>query len=216
MQTATARPPARLQPDLAPILQDAVNVVHAPRPLDPFLAARLEAVAQRHDFAYAVRLDTAAPDPRLLLSAIEDAVAKDFLAADIRALTAQLGAILDRRHVHAKLQVIRTDGCRKIHVDHVGLRLICTYAGPGTDWLDNAHLVRENLGRMDVDIDTANRSVIRAGGALRRCAAGDVLLLKGEGHPGNDGRGAAHRSPPLGASGVARLVLKLDEHPCGC
>ena len=139
-----------------------------------------------------------------------------FLEADICALAGRLGALLERKHIHASLSIQRTDGCRKIHTDYVSLRLLCTYAGPGTEWVPNADLVRENLGRTDVDVDAANRSVIRRGAVLRSCAPGELLLLKGEAYPGNSSWGAAHRSPPIEARGESRLVLKLDEHPCGC
>ncbi|WP_280109885.1 DUF1826 domain-containing protein [Azospirillum sp. B506] len=41
-------------------------------------------------------------------------------------------------------------------------------------------------------------------------SAGDVALLKGEGWPGNRGRGLVHRSPPAAPSGAPRLLLCLD------
>jgi glutathione S-transferase len=31
-----------------------------------------------------------------------------------------------------------TNACRKFHADYVGLRILCTYAGPGTDGVDEA------------------------------------------------------------------------------
>ena len=151
-----------------------------------------------------------------MLAPIRDAAVADFLEADIGYLARQFGAVLGRRHVQASLEIQRTDGCRKIHADTVTVRLLCTYAGPGTDWLPDADLVREHLVPGTLDTETANRLVIREGGALRRCEPGEVLLLKGHTFPGNAGRGAAHRSPPIEASGVSRLVLKLDEHRCGC
>ena len=45
---------------------------------------------------------------------------------------------------------------------------------------------------------------------------GDVLLLKGSGWPGRQGRGAVHRSPPGGCcEDDVRLVYKLDVIPEG-
>ena len=51
--------------------------------------------------------------------------------------------------------------------------------------------------------------------AAVHAAAGDFLLLKGGKWPGNDGRGAAHRAPLIGAVGMCgpdhfRLLLKVD------
>ena len=216
MHAVAAQPSPSPFDSFADIARADINLVRVPRALDPFMGARLEAIAQRRTFDHATRLDAADPHVGPLLASIRDEQARAFLSEDIAQLARAFGAALGRRHVHARLQVLRTDGCRKIHVDYVTVRLLCTYAGPGTEWLDNAHLVRANLARRDVDLATANRSLIRDGGALQRCDTGDVLLLKGEKAPGNLGRGAAHRSPPLGDSGISRLIVKLDENPCGC
>ena len=191
-------------------------MVCLPRALEPSMKSRLERLVHRLDFDHKAHLDSHAPDVSRLLASIPDGPERAFLEADIYELAGQFGALLGRKHIHAGLSVQRTDGCRKIHTDFVSLRLLCTYAGPGTDWLPNEDLVREHLGRTDVDVDAANRSMIRPGAVLRRCEPGEVLLLKGEAYPGNRAWGAAHRSPPIEELGAARLVLKLDEHPCGC
>lgn len=211
-----ARKTTPSHPTFDDILDARTNVVRMPRRLDPSMTARLQALVRDARFHHEVALDTSAPEVGGLLTSITDAEVSRFLADDIRQLVQQWGQTLGHKHVHATLFVQRTDGCPKIHADAVTIRLLCTYTGPGTEWLPNAELVRKNLARTDVDLATANASVIRKGGALRRCDPGDVLLLKGNGYPGNAGRGAAHRSPPLGASGVARLVLKIDQNRCGC
>ena len=200
----------------ATILRPDINVVSIPRPLAPRIREGLEQVAAESTFAHEAQLDTKAPDARSLLESVDDKVLRQFLAEDIGFLTQKLGAILDRRHLHAKLFVQRSDGCRKIHTDYVKIRLLCTYAGPGTEWLPEENLVRKWLGPSDVDTHTANLRILREGTEPRRCEPAEILLLKGEAHPGNAGRGAAHRSPPLGSSGLSRLVLKIDEARCGC
>lgn len=216
MQLAHSQSTPPPRPAFAAILRPDANVVSIPRPIDPSLRTQLAQLAQRSEFRHEARLDTITTDVRDLLVSIDNEAARAFLAEDIRDLAQQFGAVLGRRHLHAELSIQRSDACRKIHTDYVSIRLLCTYAGPGTDWLPNRDFVRRHLGRADVDVETANRLMVREGAELRRCAAGEVLLLKGESYPGNEGRGAAHRSPPLGTSGVARLVLKIDEHRCGC
>ena len=188
MSLTHPRTPIVPLPAFRPILEGDVNSVNVARPLDPFVATRLATLAQRSHFSCAARIDCAEPDISPLLTAVDDEVAKRFLAKDISHLASQLGSLLDQRHVHARFYVSRSSGCRKIHADHVSLRLICTYAGPGTDWLPDADLIRERLGPSVLDFDSFNRSVIRNGGALRRCEPGDVLLLKGSAHPGNAGQ----------------------------
>jgi hypothetical protein len=187
-----------------------------PRHLDPALATELEAVARMVSFRHSAHLDATAPEVGPLLVAIPKGEARTFLEADIRRLAGTFGTLLGRRHVHAQLYTKRSDGCRKFHADNVTLRLLCTYAGPGTDWIPNEDLVRKHMGRTDIDPATHNRLVLREGGSLRRSAPGEVLVFRGGAYPGQAGRGAAHRSPPLGSTGVARLVLKIDETPCRC
>ena len=45
-----------------------------------------------------------------------------------------------------RLEVVRTDSCRKFHADYVTARLITTYAGEGTDWLADADAARVAAG----------------------------------------------------------------------
>ena len=216
MQFAVPRDTRSARPEFATILQRDKNVVNIPRVLDPSLKTGLQAFAQRLDFRTKSQLDTYKPDLSSLLRFVPKGPERSFLESDIRYLAQQAGALLKRKHVQSELFIQRSDGCSKIHADNVTLRLICTYAGPGTEWLTEQDLVRQHLGPSELDPEMANRRVIREGGRLRRSSAGDILILKGAAHPGNEDRGAAHRSPPLRSSGIARLVLKIDEHPCGC
>ncbi len=213
MQLTTASAPSS---PLAAILAPRVNVVTFARSLTDEMSARLERVAAAAPFRRQAKLDSGLVDPTPLLSEIADPEAREFLALDIVELVSEYGRTLGRRHVHAKLAALHDDGCRKLHTDNVTIRLLCTYAGPGTEWVADPDVLRKNLGRTDVDIPTANRSVLRTPGVVRTVAAGDVILLKGDGYPGFRGRGAVHRSPPIAERGLHRLVLTLDEHPCGC
>ncbi|MEO0057370.1 MAG: hypothetical protein RIT17_820, partial [Pseudomonadota bacterium] len=77
--------------------------------------------------------------------------------------------------------------------DYVRARLITTYAGEGTDWLDAADAARVAAGQEPRQIN--------------RMATFDVGLFKGKlatDHP------AIHRSPPIAGSGGARLLLVLN------
>lgn len=40
-------------------------------------------------------------------------------------------------HVRAKLEVVETQSCPRWHADHVGVRLLVTYVGPGTCFIAN-------------------------------------------------------------------------------
>lgn len=209
----------RAEPSTAPLPFDALldseaNVACHERPLPSEIATALEKVAAGPLFAVKTTLYADAPDLSEHLEAVSDLRARAFLEADMTAMVRQFAAQLDRRHVQASLAVVTNDACRKYHVDHVTVRLICTYAGPGTEWLRDEDVERKNLARTDVEVDAANRSVLREGGSVRHCRAGDILLLKGERFEGNRGRGAVHRSPPIARQGLRRLVFKIDPKLC--
>ncbi|MFK7986269.1 MAG: DUF1826 domain-containing protein [Sandaracinaceae bacterium] len=215
MQTERATT-ASLLDSLVPILEPAQNIVTVPRPLPPLVAEAMVAVVGGEPFSRSARVEALDPDVSSLVEPVRDGLARRYLARDITEHIRAFGAVMRRRHLHARLSIVTDDACRKIHSDHVSIRLLCTYAGPGTEWVTEEDVARENLARIDVDVRTANRSVLRRPSAIRHCAPGEVILLKGDAYDGNEGRGAVHRSPPIEARGLRRLVLKIDEHPCGC
>ena len=213
MYLACRRPRPVARPEFARILRPDISVINITRPLDTALLDGLAHLAQVEHFHHGARLSTINTDPSDLLVSVHDETLRTFLADDIRLLAGQLGVLLNRQHLHAQLFIQRSDGCRKIHADNVSIRLLCTYAGPGTDWLPDQDVNRKYLGASKLNATAANKRIIRRGSTLRRTVPGEVLLLKGNAHPGNAGRGAAHRSPPLGASSAARLVLKIGMKP---
>ena len=91
--------------------------------------------------------------------------------------------------------------CPRFHVDHVPLRLITSYAGVGSEWLEEGAMPRSRLGQPDAE--PTDEAVIQ------RLDTGHVALAKGEKWQGNEGRGLIHRSPQPPA-GQRRLLLTLD------
>jgi hypothetical protein len=84
-------------------------------------------------------------------------------------------------------------------VDRTGIRLLCTYRGPGTQWLPDAGVDRQRLQEVPGDYP-----------AVAEAPAFAVVLLKGSAWPGNESRGAIHRSPPVPAGAAPRVLLTLD------
>ena len=115
------------------------------------------------------------------------------LAADAERIAGLFCAALDLARFEVRLEVVRTDSCRKFHADYVRARLITTYAGEGTDWLDQADATRVALGEEPQRI--------------HRMKAFDVGLFKGK--LATD-RPAIHRSPPIAGTGAARLLMVLN------
>ncbi|WP_291295269.1 DUF1826 domain-containing protein [Elioraea sp.] len=126
------------------------------------------------------------------------------LAADIARLAAAFAAMTGTITVHGRLEALTDEGCRLFHADAVGLRLLCTYAGAGTEWVPEHGIVRGGLRRGD------NAAVVPDRRLARRLAPFTVGVFKGDAFPGNAGRGLVHRSSP-GSVRAPRLLLCLDE-----
>ncbi|OUJ07824.1 DUF1826 domain-containing protein [Acetobacter malorum] len=120
------------------------------------------------------------------------------LLEDALALADRYCAATRMDAVRFRLEQITHDSCRRFHVDHVVLRLLCTYVGPGVQWR------QADLGEE---------------AAVYQAEAGAVALLKGGCYPGWQPEGAVqHRSPPLStlAKPITRLLLTLDApQACG-
>jgi hypothetical protein len=149
------------------------------------------------------------PDVERLVAALPASPERDALADDLGAIVERFIALCGADRPHAHLEVLDDDGCRRFHCDYVGLRLLTTYFGPGTEWLPDSAVNREALVPSGVPPDEANEAIVRDRAGIRRARPGDVIALKGEGWPGNAGRGAVHRSPAVEAAGGRRLVFKL-------
>ena len=131
-------------------------------------------------------------------------------AADVTRLARLFARLTGTSSFQASLATVHTNKCRKFHTDYKPLRLVCSYAGPGTEWVDDRDTNRDALGHEEACFDTANARIVPRGSSIHRAKAGDVVLLKGELFPGNAGRGAVHRSPPIERTGERRIVFTLD------
>jgi hypothetical protein len=129
---------------------------------------------------------------------------RPLLASDMARLVRLFAALSGFSQINLRLELLDHDACRLFHCDRKSLRLLCTYYGPGTEWLPEDAVDRRALG------GGCNRAICRDPKRIQRLAAGTVGLFKGEAHPGNAGRGIVHRSPPIAREGLRRLVLCLD------
>jgi len=124
--------------------------------------------------------------------------------ADIEPMVHAFAHLSAAHVVRATLETVTGSGCRKFHADHIGLRLLCTYDGIGTQWVPDAAVRRAMLAVGD------NDDIVGDPASVQTMARGDVGLFKGEAWPGNTGRGIVHRSPPRPEGGHRRVLLCLD------
>jgi len=129
---------------------------------------------------------------------------REVLIEDIEKAAHKFLDLSQSRRLRVQFGVVDTDTCRLFHVDHVKMRLLCTYKGAGTEWLDDSNVRRAGLGRGD------NRRIVRDFSLVKRASPFDLLVLKGQRLFAKKG-GAVHRSPPIQSIEEKRVVLKIDE-----
>jgi hypothetical protein len=100
--------------------------------------------------------------------------------------------------------------CPRFHVDSVTCRLVCTYGGIGTEWLEDAYVDRSKLGRASAGLKDEQSGLILDPDAISAMPAYAVGLLKGRTWEGNEQHGAVHRSPQVHPALPRRLLLTLD------
>ncbi len=123
---------------------------------------------------------------------------------DLRRLADLFFSVSEDRDVTLRLVTTDDDDCPRFHVDGTHLRLLCTYRGPGTEWLTN-----EQVDRVAQANGAPNERIVRFGGPsqFEPLWAG---ILKGDAYPGNAGQGLVHRSPPITNAGTVRVLFCLD------
>ncbi len=187
---------ARLSPSVA-ILGDIhdchCNLAIWERPPIPGLDALVEGA--RRDLRFSTDCDTLTPKLTNELAQAGYAASPllDALIDDIGELANRFGDLASARRIELRLEVVTTDSCRKFHGDYVTARLITTYAGRGTQWLDHSDAARVRKG-----IEPRN---------IRTLQTGDVGIFKGK--MATD-QPAIHRSPPIAGTGEKRLLLVIN------
>ena len=129
------------------------------------------------------------------------------LYRDIQALVDMYSCLFELDAVGLRLTALDRAMCPRFHVDKVPCRLVTTFAGPASEFLDNRDVDRSKLGPGPIQ-DFAG-GLFQSDEAIVRTRAGDVCLLKGDRWIDNEGKGIVHRSPQV-PDGGKRLVMTLD------
>jgi hypothetical protein len=132
-------------------------------------------------------------DQELEFAGFKKGAPRNNIAPDILDLANRFAAVMHLNEVEIRLEHVTTNACKKFHGDYVTARLICTYVGPGTQWLDGADAEDCGCGEPH---------------NIQQMKAGEVGLFKGriwsETYP------AIHRSPPIEGTGAGRLMLVIN------
>jgi len=139
------------------------------------------------------------------------------LAEDLFQLTVQFGAIAGIRHTRLRLTRVEDDGCALFHADTLSLRLLCTYAGQGTQWLENDNVRRDELGTHGRSFEQATAAMVINPAKIRTLPRAHVAILKGRLSEGEENNALVHRSSPVRFEDDIRLRLCIDpSDSCSC
>jgi len=103
------------------------------------------------------------------------------------------------------LATVNTNMCRKFHTDINDLRMLCTYSGPGTLWLED-----DNVNRKALDTCGDNECIVLDETKIHQTKTGSVVILKGAIYPIEGTKAIVHRSPTIEEIGERRLLLRID------
>ncbi|WP_158966218.1 DUF1826 domain-containing protein [Paraglaciecola sp. L3A3] len=117
--------------------------------------------------------------------------------------------LFDLDQVGFRIRLLDLPMCPRFHIDRVPCRLVTTFSGQGTQWLDDNNLDRSKLGHGSNGLDDSESGLYPTDVHIESMNAGDVALLKGSAWIGNEETAVVHRSPPY-RSGEKRLLLTLD------
>ncbi len=182
--------------DLTEIFDPGVQVCSWQREIDPGIETYLSGLQQTGEVQV---LENLFPAHQPKLDGLAGGLGRVALIQDLLLLREVVSELLGCTAVGLRLARIGRAMCPGWHVDRVGIRLVCTYQGPGTQWLDDQDVERCDL-----------HAAKTGGGAFIQAVLGEIVLLKGTLWEGNDAFGAIHRSPDLGSSASLRTLITLD------
>jgi hypothetical protein len=103
------------------------------------------------------------------------------------------------------LETVTSNMCRRFHSDMNDLRMLCTYAGPGTLWLKEDNIHRDALNQRGEDDD-----IVKNKDEIQQVKTGAAVIIKGAMYPKEGTKAAVHKSPPVEETGEKRLMLRID------
>ena len=129
----------------------------------------------------------------------------ELIHSDIKSLLLLFQEITKATSFRLLLATVNTNMCRRFHTDINNLRLLCTYSGPGTLWLQD-----DNVDRKALDTCGESGCIVLDETKVQQAQTGAVVILKGAIYPIKGTKAIVHRSPTIEESGERRLLLRID------
>ena len=193
---------------LADVYREDINIAIWQRELSDELLQAVERLVTSNPTLMA----SMTVSPKSAVSGISDALDSDqqcIVSKNIAELVEMFCCLLGVERAGLRLGVLESAMCPKFHVDRVPCRLVTTYLGGGTEWLNHNAVDRSKLGTGSRGLPDHESGLYETPNDIRQLGSGDVALLKGELWEGNEDAGLVHRSPGV-ADGELRLLLTLD------
>ncbi|MFN8670771.1 MAG: DUF1826 domain-containing protein [Candidatus Sericytochromatia bacterium] len=122
---------------------------------------------------------------------------------DILTISYSFSELVKSEKISIYLSFLERTKCPLFHCDFNEIRLLCTYTGLGTEWVDNDNYNRDKLGCGD------NSLIIKDFSKINRASNFDVLLIKGAKYKNNK-YPLIHRSPEV-YKNEFRFLFRLDK-----
>ncbi len=122
---------------------------------------------------------------------------REYLVGDIDFLVTSFAGITGSDLVDVRLERVDHDACWKFHRDYTEARLLTTYCGPTTEWIQPQYATQALQEQREYN------------GPIEHLRDNDVAIFKGS--CAASGKGIVHRSPPIEDTGQTRLLLCLNK-----
>lgn len=191
------------------IYQEQVNVVVLERPLEKKVSEYSQGLIDNQpnfNLREVIKTESVGVSLKSSLPSLDNQ--SEFID-DLVLLIEMYACLFDLDEVGLRLQVLDRAMCPRFHTDKLGCRLVSTYVGKGTEWLQNIDVDRSKLGLGSMGMSDDISGLFSTPSCIQQVNEGDVVLLKGEGWYNNEGLGAVHRSPTL-SNDEKRLVVTMD------
>jgi hypothetical protein len=122
---------------------------------------------------------------------------RELMISDITDLAHVFARITESKRVDLRLENINDDSCWRFHIDYVEARLLTTYRGATTQWVQPAYAKQAINEQKEFS------------GPLERLDIDNVAIFKGK--SAAKANGIVHRSPPIVGTGESRLLFCLNK-----
>lgn len=192
------------------IYQDGINLVQWQRLENSAIREYAEFITSATCYFSALKERIPADNIKPILEKeLPDHPAKQPFIEDLSLLVDMFCTLFELPAALLRLSVLDAAMCPKFHTDKIPCRLVTSYFGPGSEWLENHQVQRHKMGHNTRGKSDKEAGVFMHQRFIQHVKPHHVVLLKGDGWEGNEGNGAVHRSPKV-AAGEKRLLLTLD------